>query len=269
MASFPRFKPFSIYHSLSPLLSLNAPSSNNQNDANKENGSTPVDDVDGLLWKLYGKNEEFRIMHDAAVTIQSFWRGCSSRTITSSKIQNMIEDIIALRKLEAEYRRRDKEEHIKQQEQHDETYCQEHHKISNNGYFYSDRIVRTRLERRKSRHKPWRLSTEDTDYKKRITPVITLTNRLERRKNQNKPWRLSTEDTDRKKRINSVVTPTKSSSLRDREQDDKEALTANHTNNFLESADTNNRGYQRYRVHMHGKNKTRPWRDDTSVFDAY
>ena len=28
-------------------------------------------------------------------------------------------------------------------------------------------------------------------------------------------------------------------------------------------------GYQRYRTSATGRNKRRPWRDDTNVFDAY
>ena len=81
-----------------------------------DDGIGRSDDV--LQWKLYGKNEEFRIKHEAATTIQSFWRGCFSRAKTSAKIDTLIEDIVAFRKLEAEYKKRDKEEHQKQQQRH-------------------------------------------------------------------------------------------------------------------------------------------------------
>ena len=50
---------------------------------------------------------------------------------------------------------------------------------------------------------------------------------------------------------------------------EEEPLTINPDSDILEPVDDGSRGYRRYRSNLHGKNKTRPWRDDTSVFDAY
>ena len=172
-------------------------------------------DVDVIRWKLYGKNKAFVIIYNAATKIQAFWRGCSSRAKTSIKIQNMIEDITALRKLEAEYKKRDEEEHRKYQQDHD----------------------------------PNRDQKEEND------------------KNRNKPWRTATEDDDSDGRMANLVTPTKEiSRVRKEEEEQSEE---NHVDDLLESADGDTRGYRRYRTNIHGKNKTRPWRDDTNVFDAY
>merc|ERR1712025_212272 len=106
--------------------------------------------------------EEFRIMHEAAVTIQSFWRGCFSRAMTSTMIQTLIEDITAFRKLEAEYKKRDEEYQRNQQQPRmqdpdpDEENGSDDDKQHNSGL-----TDNTRLARRNKKNKPWQVSTKD------------------------------------------------------------------------------------------------------------
>lgn len=194
----------------------------------------PADAVDALRCKLLGKNEQFRIMHDAATTIQSFWRGCVSRTITSAKIQSLIEDITSLRELEAEYKKRDEEEHRKQQQ---------------------------RLDRNDGPKE--QNSNKDANN----DSVLTGHDALARPSKKNKPWRTRREDDGCGDRISALIAPDrKMSKITEVEE---EPLPTNHVSGLLESIDYGTRGYRRYRTNIHGKNKTRPWRDDTNVFDAY
>jgi hypothetical protein len=222
--------------------SSKSPSSSTPNGRAKDDDdddNEPSDEVDALRWKFYGKNEEFRIMHDAATTIQAFWRGCSARTMTSAMIQDLIEEIMAFRKLEAEYKRLDEEERRKRQEEelqdHDEKY---------------------------------ETAANDVEQNSGLNGHV----RLARRKGKNKPWqKISTEADDFDDRIHSLATPTRNlSRVKDTEEEDEESSTTNDVGGLLKSVhDDGVRGYRRYKTNIHGKNKSRPWRDDTNVFDAF
>jgi len=229
----------SYFISLTSLTASTFQSSITHNVDANDDDIGPSDDADALRWKLYGKNEEFRIMHDAATTIQSFWRGCFSRTTTSAKIQTLIEDIMASRELEAEYKKRDEEEHQIQQQQYVQNYDHDPEEDNGNNDDKHDSCLTGHLglARRNIKKKPWRMLTEDNDCDDCDDRIITL-----------------------------VTSSRKVSSVREEEE---ESWTTNHISDLLESADDDNRGYRRYRTNIHGKNKTRPWRDDTSVFDAY
>jgi len=72
-------------------------------------------------------------------------------------------------------------------------------------------------------------------------------------------------------RMTKLDTPTRNvSRIREKEEEEEEEpLTTNRVSGQLGSVDDGTRGYRRYRTNIHGKNKTRPWRDDTNAFDAY
>lgn len=190
------------------------------------------DGVDVIKWKLYGKNKAFNIMQDAACKIQAFWRGCIARAATTKKIQRLIDDITAFRKLEAEYRKRDAEDRRNYE-----------------------------LERNTSDN-----SSEQDVPAKSVCRLLAQSG-LSCRRKKSKPWRISTQDSGSEERIVNVVTPTrKTTKITDtlgaefRVSDDRY---------LIRSVEDDTRGYRRYRRNIHGKNKSRPWRDDTNVFDAF
>ena len=184
-----------------------------------------VKDVDALRWKLYGKNKAFHIIQDiaenAATKIQAFWRGSISRAATSEKIQDLIEDITTLRKLEAENQKWDKEDHRKQPER--ETLNSDQKEEDDEGFGRQSKKIR--------------------------------------------PWQTFNEG-DREHRMANVVTPTRTMS-RARKEEEEHSVESDDFMDLFESAEGDTRGYSRYRTNINGKNKTRPWRDDTNVFDAY
>ena len=190
------------------------------------------DGVDVIKWKLYGKNQAFNIMQDAACKIQALWRGCIARVETTKKIQRLIDDITAFRKLEAEYRKQDAE---------NQRNNELGHKTSEN-------------------------SSEEDVQAKSGSCLLAQSGFASRRK-KSKPWRISTEDSGSAERMVNVVTPTrKSSSVRGTME---AGFRVNDDRSLFRSLEDDTRGYRRYRTNIHGRNKTRPWRDDTNVFDAF
>ncbi len=209
------------------------------------------DGVDVIRWKLYGKNRAFDIMHDAACTIQALWRGCIARAATTKKIQRLIDDITAFQQLEAEYRRRDAEDRRHYQLEH---ISSDDSKENVQATSYSLLRIQSGLARRRKKSKPWQIATKDNGNEERIVAVVT-------------PTREMSNESGSEERMVNVVTPNRKTS-RVRDKMESEFL-VNDDCGLFRSMEDDTRGYQRYRTNIHGKNKTRPWRDDTNVFDAF
>mmetsp|Transcript_24321 Transcript_24321/g.57245 ORF Transcript_24321/g.57245 Transcript_24321/m.57245 type:complete len:244 (+) Transcript_24321:134-865(+) len=243
MTIFTRFGSSVSKSYLASLNESNPPSSGSHTGGSNDEEFGISDEVDALRWKLFGKNEEFRIMHDAAITIQSFWRGCFSRARTSEKIESLIEDIVAFQELEARYKRKYEEE-IQQQRQENE----------------KDRDLDNKGSDGDDKHDPYISSGSAGSV---------------RRKEKNKPWRMLSESGKRGDEV-SVVSMSSSNLSKVTGAEEKEPLreegytwTTNHVSTRLLSMDDETRGYRRYKTNIHGRNKSRPWRDDTNLFDAY
>jgi hypothetical protein len=88
----------------------------------------------------------------------------------------------------------------------------------------------------------------------------------EKKSNIHKPWQKTQERPSEEKPSND-----------DDDDDDKErqeivvedVIDGPEESLDKEIQETRGRGYQRYRTTATGRNKHRPWRDDTTVFDAY
>lgn len=209
------------------------------------------DGVDVIRWKLYGKNKAFDIMHDAACTIQALWRGCIARAATTQMIQHLIDDITAFRQLEAEYRRKDAEDRRQYQLEHTSNDDSKDDVEAKNE---SCPHAQSGLARRRKKSKPWQIATKDNGSDEKMIGVVT-------------PPRKVSEDSGNEETMVSVVTPTRKT-VRFRETMEVEFLGSEDIG-FFKSLEDDTRGYRRYRTNIHGKNKTRPWRDDTNVFDAF
>jgi len=139
----------------------------------------------------------------------------------------MIEDIMASRKLEAEYKKRDEEERQRHLKDH------------------------------------LRVNGEESGEEKGVCGSSNDGHEGPSRQDfKNKPWRSAKKDDDLDDRLNTLVSPLQphSSTAEGGEEQTSDQSTL---------VEDGGRGYRRYRTNIHGKNKTRPWRDDTNVFDAY
>jgi len=242
MTSFNKFGSSVSKSYFAPLNVSKSPSQRTHSVSSNVGEFGTSDEVDALRWKLFGKNEEFRIMHEAATTIQAFWRGCFSRDMTSEKIESLIEDIMAFRKLEAEYKKRDEEEMRKKQRGIDNACVLDHENGDSDDKYDHDISGHIGSVSRTNKNKPWRRVTERGVKGDELT-ILSTTSR----------------------HISEVVEVDEEEA----EREEENIWIINHVSARSISVDNETRGYRRYRTNIHRKNKTRPWRDDTNVFDAY
>jgi hypothetical protein len=312
-------------------------------------------DTTDVKRKLFGKNEHFTIVQEAALKIQKFVRGSLSRGRTSDMIQELIDGILSYREIVAKYAAEDEQRVKKQQNLNnlkiDNQVDWEDDELNNPGvngpfigapkrisvdnkpWFHSDNAytpsgtpVEVTLKERlnilecadsSSLARSWmkhhestrQSSLETTDesvegdccFEKQDEPCpgpksecteLRFKEQLDLGESQGSPQKSlnfaqdqhldvsnlpSTETTQEGNNDDNSMSTRKDQQEVPFEYDNE--IKGNSTNEavsfpeeYLEESvavEPGGRGYNRYRSSAAGRNKSRPWRDDTNVFDAY